>query len=840
MPDLLRPEIIRTDGTIIGKYIGGSIDIANRVFKGHGIRWHNNRPDLQGEHFSPRTYLMRSAGYPVVGVPTNYQHGLHKDFGNLAIGLVRFADEDEFGLFVEGELKTREQYIEMLKEIGRKVDMKFTDNQLANKSELMAKEVDTLIARVPMQFSGGFDPSTWIVNEQSKHIDQAGMIHLAFTPTPADDLNPIVRFKSAIDEVLKYEPTSSYSLPGQQTNSSTVFTGDTGHKGTDDASADNEAAQPKAHIDKHLSPLGDNTVITKANARDSIRQALDEVSRQELAAIVEEIAAEVGVEVAPADAEAIAEEAAGTIEQAVDEVASDETMMALDEEELEQKKSLLLKPVAQKHIFRAAYKYFGKRKADAEQARKQAQDAARQEYQKAQPANSQVGAYSNPANNPLGNHDVTTRNPIVNHITVDDRRFVGKTAKDMAMAVKLMYSQVPEYQRPYVTLGEVIRDEAFLTHLKGLIGESLEAKPFTGNDAIALKSAAPFIKHQKANELMATDIAAQGQEWVSIYYVTQAWREAEEDNQLFNLLSQRGMQVVTVPRGVNQVEFKLVDRGAEMYTRTEPNSLDSTGRPENTAPYTTPATSKINRNLKEHVVAVSYSHRLDLQSLLDVATEVNWDIQQALSEGLESTLLNGDTETAANTNINLIDGTPATGLLTPKYIAFNGLRKEPLVTVTAQSRSAGGSLLSSDYLNTHKLFPNKIQARTPNHLFVIDSQTKNKTRTLTDVKTKDVAGEENTLFTGRIPDLFDIVVYTSSQLALANSAGKISATPGNNTLGTIMDIYAPYCAYGRQQDVAIETDRDIDSGATKFVANIYHVFMTRGADSVMLTYNVGA
>lgn len=825
MPDLLKPEIIRADGAIIGKYIGDFMKrISDSRFEGHGVRWHDPaRKDLQGEFFTAKTYFMRNAGYPVVGIPTNYQHGLHKDFGNLAIGLIRFANEDEFGLFIEGEQYTREQYIEMLKEIGRKTDVKFSDSQLAHKSELMVKEVDTLFSKVPMQFSGGFDPSTWIVAPETKHIDQAGMIHLAFTPTPADDLNPIVRFKSALQEVLKYEPTATYSIPNTQpslqTAEPTVSTGETAPEAINGANADKEPAQANAHIVSNIPDKGHN-------------KGHKQMTLEEMIAMLRQL--EEGMTEFGQEAGATPEVAMQATEEVVEELEKAEGM---DEEEL---KTMTADKLAEKAFTLLQGKIEKYRKNG--DAAKAAFAAVANKYKQNQPAKSQVGAFSNPQNNPLGNHDVVTGtpNPAQNIVIGDDRRFIGKTAKDLAMAVKLLYSQIPEYQRDYVPLGQVVRDEAFTNHLKGLIGESLEEKPFKGNDAIALKSVAPFIKYQKANELMATDIAGQGQEWVSIFYVAQAWREAEEDNQLFNLLQQRGMQYVTVPRGVSQVEFKLVDRGAEMYTRSEPNSLDSGGRPEVTAPYTSPTTNKINRNTKEHVIAVAYSHRLDLQSFLDVAAEINWDIQQALGEGLESVLLNADSETAANTNINLIDGTPATGLFTPKYIAFNGLRKEPLVTVTAQSRSAGGSLLSSDYLNTHKLFPHKIQARLQNHLFVIDSQTKNKTRTLTDVKTKDVAGEENTLFTGRIPDLFDIVVYTSSQLGLANTAGKISATAGNNLYGTIMDIYAPYCAYGRQQDVAIETARDIDSGATKFVANIYHTFMTRGADSVALTYYVGA
>ncbi len=172
MTDILnQPEITHVGGAIIAKYAGGILKrVSANTFEGHGVRWHDpNRMDLTGEWFSAKTYLMRSAGYPIVGIPTNYQHGMQKTFGNLAVGLVTFADEDEIGEFIRGELKTRAEYVAMLQEIGRKGDLKFTDAQLARKSDLAVKAVETLIADVTLQFSGGFDPSTWQVDPDTKH-----------------------------------------------------------------------------------------------------------------------------------------------------------------------------------------------------------------------------------------------------------------------------------------------------------------------------------------------------------------------------------------------------------------------------------------------------------------------------------------------------------------------------------------------------------------------------------------------------------------------------------------------------------------------------------------------
>lgn len=203
----IKSEIIKTNGAIIGKFIGSKVKrISNKEFEGYAIRWHDpNRKDLEGEWFSPRTNRMLTQGYPIVGKPVNYQHNKHKDFGTIPMGLLTFTDEDEIGQFIKGEIKTLKEYEAMLEEIGRGRGVKISPAQMRQRASLAVKAVDALLNGVEMRFSGSFDPSTWVANPEDNHVDQAGLIHLAFTPTPMDDLSPIVRFKSMWQEVHNLE-----------------------------------------------------------------------------------------------------------------------------------------------------------------------------------------------------------------------------------------------------------------------------------------------------------------------------------------------------------------------------------------------------------------------------------------------------------------------------------------------------------------------------------------------------------------------------------------------------------------------------------------------------------
>lgn len=420
---------------------------------------------------------------------------------------------------------------------------------------------------------------------------------------------------------------------------------------------------------------------------------------------------------------------------------------------------------------------------------------------------------------------------------LEDTRFVGVQPSTMALAVKMALATMPQFMRDRASLSDLIGDEAYLKALLYGVLTEVERNPYA--DPLQMHRIKSATRHMKANDVMATDISGLGQDWVSIFYAQQAWREVDNRFQLLPLLRERGMQYIEVPSGANQVEFKLSNRGMSVYTRPQPNNLDSTNRPESTVRYTAPTTSKITKTLVEHAAAAAYAHRLDMQSLLDVAREIEWDAMQSMGEALERALLLGDTETGT-TNINSDGSAPAGGLQAPDYIAWDGIVKEALVTKPAQSRNAANALSTQDYLNTLALHSEKVQAQMPARgLFVIDSSTKNATRALVNLSTRDVAGDDAALFTGRIPDLHDVTVYTSEVMTTADTDGKVTAAGNSAERGRIVSVYAPYVAYARQMDITVETDRDIEAGATKFVVTAYHTAMTRGEDTSAISYNVG-
>ena len=195
---------------------GGLIkSVGDNSFEGYLVRFTSpDERDLQDEWFSAKTHFMLRAGYPVKGAPINYQHGMEPEFGNLPVGVFSFVDEDEIGLFVRGQLHIKEQYEEMLKELGRVKGIALTRSQLGHKSELAMKAVQQLIQSIPLQQSMGADVAAYKVNPETGHIDQCGIVHGALTPTPADEKNPMVKFKSIWKDVLSLDSESTIHGPG--------------------------------------------------------------------------------------------------------------------------------------------------------------------------------------------------------------------------------------------------------------------------------------------------------------------------------------------------------------------------------------------------------------------------------------------------------------------------------------------------------------------------------------------------------------------------------------------------------------------------------------------------
>jgi len=342
--------------------------------------------------------------------------------------------------------------------------------------------------------------------------------------------------------------------------------------------------------------------------------------------------------------------------------------------------------------------------------------------------------------------------------------------------------------------------------------------------------------YTRADDFMASDISGKGSDWVGTFYGSEVWQKARTAP-IMDMLIKKGMMVVEVPEGASNATIPLEGADSTVYTTAQANDKDTTGRPEVVTNLNYVGTSNVTLTPGELTTAVAYTDILDEDAMLTggLVGQLNFQINELMSRQPEHVFLNGDMTATVNTNINLIDGTPATGMNKPAYMVSDGALKLALVTNTAMSRD-GGALSDDDYALTIALFDQDQLSNPDGMAFVVDSFTYETTRRLVALKTRDVAGVDATLFTGKVPPLYGVDVLRSGQMAKANSAGKIPVAGG--TLGRILAVYAPYWAMAWKRRMTIENDRFALSKTNVIIASMRLAFRYRGTTASAVTYNI--
>lgn len=782
------------DEYMAGRSIGAIKSLGDNRIGGYLVVWGSEKQkDLQDEYFTKETDL----GLDLYTTrPVLYHHGLDKKVKATKVGDIDTLDPDDIGLWAEAQIAMHDEYNKHINELVNKGILKWSSGSLPNLVQMG---------------EGGFIKA-WPIVEGS------------LTPTPAEprrtDVRPLKHVNISDElattlaiEAKPREPDENASNPDNENKPKTT---------------NNKRGNLMANATKQLSEEA------RTEIAEMIKQAIDAAN----AVAEEDTGAELPAEVQEEIAEVVAEGALEIIEEEIPEEATEAKAEGDDEEDDEdeaKKKSIRW---VEKNLERVIGKAFDRYEQGKINSQKRAKTLGSR-FAEVAKKNAPVENRKNKVGGYTGGNEMRIS-------VMKEQKYAHATWQDMALYVKLKMATelrgLPEYMRRQVKLADLVGEE-FTRNLMHKTALGLTATPLDDPvDRLAIKAQAPWMRAIKADELLSTAITNQTLEWVGTTFDADLWQRARHETRLFDLLSTKGMRIKDVDPGTNKVTFAIDTGSGTVFTRGEPRSLDSTGGPEATVQVTAFTTDNITMTAKEHAIAYIPSNWAAEDTFVDVMQFIQFDMLQQLMESLESVLLNGDTETAANTNINLIDNTPATGLQTPDYIAWDGMRKNFIVTNTTKSRDAGGNLVIEDYINTRALFGTTVRNRKENMLTVIDFDTEVATRKTVQLLTADVAGGAPlaTMYTGDLPQVLDGVdTYTSGLLALSNANGNISATSGNNTFGTIVVAYAPYIAYGRKRQVEVKQQEDILSGSLIIVSSVRHISAHRSADGSVGTINVG-
>lgn len=765
------------------KRSAGVIKATQTGFEGYLLRYASpDDRDLDGEWFSPKTYLMREAGYPVKGAPVNFHHGLNKAFDALGIGLFDFADEDDIGLAVRAVLKERDEYVAMLKEIGRVKGLNITDQQLQRKADLAHKAVHELVTTVPLQMSGGYDLATWQVDETTQHIDRAGVVHGALTHQPTDNDNPVVAFKSLRDALHLESDRTTFHMPNPA-----------GDKGPGEGGKGHKA---------------DGLVSEDQTSEDTMSpEEIVEIARAAVAEYMEEMKQAAEDEGAPMDDEQLEAVSAEMEDDLKADMGDEEEPPAkVDDERLE------------KAFIRAMTTY--------EQTKRDRRSSARKTLSKALDEATRLDTAPSKAG---GKSRITVSEP---------RKYAHLSAPEMALGVMMRTAPLKSQGIP-VQLGQLFSMD-YLRTMVNKMHQYADSAPY-GKTAshptqiqqatkanVFIKSIIPF----KANELDASNITGQGDEWSGEFWSTDLWQRERYDRH-YDRMVQKGMWVETIEQGFETAYFPTEGADPTAYTAPQAANVDATGRPETTIKINPFATGRVSITPKEIKIATSHTTIMEEDSVIGVVQTVNRQLNEAALETRDKLMVNGD-DTTGTTNINYDGSTPPTGLQTPYYIASDGFR----VTALAAGLDASNTLTLNQYRLTLAALDGELRQYYERMCFMIDPTTEMASLALPEIATEDVRRTNATIQSGRILNVYGVDVLSNGFLPQTDTDGKVTGTGNVANRGTIMLVYAPYWGVGYKRQITLETARDIYSGTNVYVMSMRIGFVPRGSNAAVLSYNV--
>ena len=403
-----------------------------------------------------------------------------------------------------------------------------------------------------------------------------------------------------------------------------------------------------------------------------------------------------------------------------------------------------------------------------------------------------------------------------------DRKFDHLSAQAMALGHLLLKSKGRDVSEGYI--------RALAHKTVDYLGQGPAAYK-----ELSLYSSARSAVPYRADEIMATATSLKGEDWLGAFVESNIWQVARSAR-IMAAVEAAGLWIVEVPDGSATATVPLEGADPTWYSAAENVSVTATGVAAPLVDPSVAATASVTVTPGKAMARVIVATELIEDAIVPTLSQINRQFEESAANAIEYLFLNADSATTASTNINLIDGTPATGTNAPLYLTTDGALKYALVTGTSTSRD-GGVLSSGDFVETRKLLPDANSADPGKLIYVSDVSTYLKALELADVKTEDVfAGA--TLREGVLAAVWGSPYLASAQMGKAYTAGKLSGTAASNTKGRLACIYVPYMAMVWKRQVTFKTEEDIDADVTKMVASMRVAFQARGAGACTVSYNL--
>ena len=296
----------------------------------------------------------------------------------------------------------------------------------------------------------------------------------------------------------------------------------------------------------------------------------------------------------------------------------------------------------------------------------------------------------------------------------------------------------------------------------------------------------PESRLKNANEVMHTTNTGAGEEFVEPEKLSDKVFDAVPRYSTFMnaLPGNHGNQLSEIESRPIIGDLGFFQGGTERTDQPTTNPLNPTG----TAP-----TAKVQINQKQYVMRIDLSDQLrnfQVGSAGSLEALLTQKMGQAMARTVEGVVLNGDTVTTANTNINLINGTPGG---TEYYLKANGIRKE--VIGDSDSEVNVGTLAFEDYIDVMSKIGD-YAANPEDVLHIVNRSVYNKSLGLTEFKDASQNGKASTIHTGAIANVLGSDLYIARDLGKATATGEVSGTASSNSTGQMLAMWKYAVQYG--------------------------------------------
>lgn len=315
-------------------------------------------------------------------------------------------------------------------------------------------------------------------------------------------------------------------------------------------------------------------------------------------------------------------------------------------------------------------------------------------------------------------------------------------------------------------------------------------------NALSYKLHKTGISALKADELSRSTLTGFGDEWVPDLWSAQIWRKARLENTIMPLLP--GIEQPSNP-------FEVPTEGTDPLVYYVPETADEAQLnlgSGNAIPDSKIGSGKVQLNAKKLALRVGFSAELVEDAVVPVLNLYREQAVRAITDAVDNVILNGDTTTAATGNINKDHAAP---ISTDRYLAFDGLRKLPLVTNAANKVDAANAAPTLALLRQARFkLDSRYSVRPADLIWIVDAATYAKLLAMPEFLTMDKVGAQATALTGQIGYMDGAPVVVSAEFPLTESDGKVGA--GTNDRGTALCVYRPGWVVGYRRRIAVSVD----------------------------------